>query len=111
MSDLAHSDIVQQLIDNTAEVLAAGTHSSPEELSALANRQKALVQMWKKSVLDAAPGISRSSINTLQDLVARATDTVRAQMGRNRGIMQATGIKKKVLQAYGTVTVTDNSSR
>ena len=111
MGESAQPDIVQQLIDNTTEIIAASSDGSPEKLSALANRQKTLTRMLQKSVSADAPGYSRASMNTLQDLLAKAADGVRVQMGHYRGIMQANGTKRKVLRAYGTVTVADNSTR
>jgi hypothetical protein len=112
MDHPVRQDIVQQLINNTEEIIAAGRDSDdgPERLFALAERQKMLLQTLNKHTRQPAPDISRTSIVALQNLVAKAVDAVRGEMDRNRGSMQVAGVKKKVLHAYGTVTVSNPPS-
>jgi hypothetical protein len=108
MSESAHQDIVQQLMDNTADIISASADEEPGRLAALARRQKRLQCALKDNL---GSDVSRASIHALQDLVTKAVDAVRTEMGQNRGRMQATGIRKRVLRAYGTVTVSANPSR
>lgn len=110
MSESGGQKIVQQLIDNATDIIAASTNEGAEKLVVLANCQKTLTQALKENTSHLTPGISRATIEGLQDLVEKAMDAVKAEMGQNRGNMQTTGIKKKVLRAYGTVTVSDTPS-
>jgi hypothetical protein len=105
MNDMAHQDIMQQLLDNAAEVVAVGTDGDPRQLAALAHQQKILAQTLRENNLGLTSGISRESVRELQSLVVKAIDTVRGEITRNRSNMQASGNKRKVLRAYGTVTV------
>jgi len=102
-------DIVQRLIDNATAIIAASTGGETAQLAALARRQQTLTRALAENTAHTA--ISRPAIAGLQDLVAKAMEVVRIEMGQNRGSMQAAGIKKKVLRAYGTVTVSETSSR
>lgn len=111
MSKSGQQDIVQQLVDNTTDIIAASSGGGPEKLAALAHRQRTLTQALKENAPHIATGISRTSINALQNLVAKAIDAVRIEMGQNRGSMQAAGIKKKVLNAYGNVTISSTPPR
>lgn len=111
MNDMAHQDIMQQLLDNAAEVVAVGADGDSRELAALAYQQKNLAQTLRENNLDLTSGISRESMLELQSLVAKAIDTVQGEIIRNRSNMQANGNKRKVLRAYGTVTVSKTISR
>lgn len=109
--DTGHRDILQQLIDNTTDVIAAGADGGPKRLAELAHQQKVLTQTLAENASRLPSILSGASVRELQDLVARAMDTVRGEIARNRGSKQAAGIKRKVLKAYGTVTVSNPSSR
>jgi hypothetical protein len=110
MNEPGQQDIVQQLMDNAADIISASADDGPERLAALARRQKRLQCALEDSLSSPGADVSRASIHVLQDLVAKAVDAVTAEMGQNRGRMQATGVRKKVLRAYGTVTVSATPS-
>lgn len=103
-------EIVRNLADNLADIIADCAEAHPERLSALANRQKSLTEALG-GTFSQAGGVSSAEVKALQELVGKTMDAVKAEMGMNRGSMQATGIKKKVLSAYGTVTVSDTPSK
>ena len=111
MNELGQQDIIQQLIDNTTDIISFSTNGESERLAALAHRQKRLKQVLEESISHLGLDISRTSVDALQDLLAKAVDVVRTEMDRNRGNMRATGIKKKVLSAYGTVTLSNSPSK
>jgi ElaB/YqjD/DUF883 family membrane-anchored ribosome-binding protein len=110
MSEANQHDIIKQLIDNTEDIISVSKNDGPEKLTALAQRQKHLKQVLNENMPRLGSDISRASIEALRDLVAKAVDAVQAEMAQNRSSMQTTGIKKKVLSAYGTVTVSNTPS-
>jgi hypothetical protein len=110
MNKQGQQDIVQQLMDNAADIISASADDGPERLAVLARRQKRLQCALKDNMPHPGSDVSRASIHALQDVVTKAVDAVKAEMGQNRGRMQATGIRKKVLRAYGTVTVSATPS-
>lgn len=110
MSPSGNQDIIQLLIENVTDIIDASPDGRPEALAAFARRQKSLTQTLNEHPARSGPAIPRTSVEELHDLVAKAVEIIQAQIGRNRGSMQATGIKKKVLRAYGTVTVSDTPS-
>jgi hypothetical protein len=103
-------DVVRKLADNATDIIAACTDGQPERLSMLANRQKFLTETLDSAFSKAGEGTS-NEVRELRVLVEKAIDAVKVEMGLNRGNMQATGIKKKVLSAYGTVTVAGTDTR
>lgn len=107
---MSRQEIVRNLADNTADIIADCEEGHPERLSALAHRQKSLTEALN-GVFPHEGAVSPAEVKGLQDLVKKAMDAVTAEMGMNRGSMQATGIKKKMLSAYGTVTVSNTPSR
>jgi hypothetical protein len=111
MSESVNQDIVQQLMDNATEIISISADDGPERLAVLARRQKRLQCALEDNVPRLGSDVARASIDALQDLVAKAVDKVRTEMEQNRGSMQVTGTRKKVLRAYGTVTVSANPSR
>lgn len=111
MSSSDDQNIVQRLIDNVTDIIDAGPDGRPEALAALARRQNYLTRTLNESMARSRPDIPLTSVEGLHDLVAKAVETIQTQMNRDKGSMQAAGVKKKVLRAYGTVTVSDSPSR
>lgn len=109
MSEIPLKEIVRKLADNAADISAVCADAQPERLSMLAHRQKSLTGALGDVSLQSA-GVSSAEVKALQHLVERAMETVKAEMCLNRGSMQVTGIKKKVLGAYGTVTASNPPS-
>ena len=110
MDKMDPSATIRQLLENTSDIIAAGTDSPGETLTAMAKRQKTLTEDLNRSV--ARPdGVAPADVAALQGLVEKAIQTVKAEMVLNRGNMQATGIKKKVLNAYGNVTISGTPPR
>jgi len=109
MNEPGGQDIYRQLMDNAAAIIAASAGGESTLLADLAQRQQKLTRALAENT--GHPETSRTSLVALQSLVEKAMDAVRVEMGQNRGSMQATGIKKKVLRAYGTVTISNPPSR
>jgi len=107
MDKTNQSAIIQLLLENTSDIIAAGADAPAEALTAMADRQKTLTNALDRSV--AQPGLPPADVTELQGLVEKAIETVKTEMGVNRSSMRATGTKKKVLNAYGNVTVSDAS--
>ncbi len=107
MSESVQDEIIRQLMGNAGDIISAVKDDGREKFVALAHRQKHLTESFGKSLLHAEVRAPRASIEALQDFVAKAVEAVKNEMRRNRENMLAAGIKKKVLHAYGTVTVSD----
>jgi ElaB/YqjD/DUF883 family membrane-anchored ribosome-binding protein len=104
MDNMHPREIIRQLAENTSEIIGTSADGKPETLTALANRQKTLTHALNRSLTD--PGdLAPPDVKELKNLVEKAIETVKAEMGANRSSMQAAGVKKKVLSAYGNVTV------
>ena len=101
----AQNEIVQQLMDITSDIIVATMDNRIEAISALTRHQGILMDALMKQPAGQENGPSPALLTGLQELVGKAIDAVTIQMGLSRGRMIATGIKKKILAAYGTVTV------
>jgi hypothetical protein len=110
MDKTGQREIIRQLTENTSDIISVGAEAPAETLTAMADRQKTLTDALNRSLAQTT-SVSPAEVAGLRDLVETAIETVKTEIGVNRGSMQATGMKKKVLSAYGDVTVSDTPPR
>ena len=104
MDTIAQDEIIHCLIENTGHIIVTILEEKTEKFVSLACRQKTLMNKLEDS---SGPdrAVSVVLLTKLNDLLEKAIEATCVQMGANRSSLIATGIKKKVLEAYGTVTV------
>ncbi len=98
--------IAQQLLDNTGDIISAISRNEIDAFDTLTKRQQALADALSAAPATPDPG-SLQTIKALTEKLAYAIEIARMQMAVTRAGQITIGIKKRVLDAYGTVTVSE----